>query len=322
MTRFILGRLLTTIPILLGVSITIFLLMHLAPGDVTGILLGKMATESAREALRISLGLDRPLPFQYLSWLGHAIQGDFGISLAKQIPVSDFIFPKFFNTAVLALTSALLAYIVGFFVGIMAAAKPYSFFDRSSMGLTLVFGNAPPYWLGLILVFIFSIHWRIFPATGMTSMVGGGGIVDIVHHLVLPTITTAAAPAAIITRMVRASMLEVLNQDYIKVARAMGVNKNLILRKHALRNALPPIATICGLQLGYLLGGALFSEVIFAWPGIGHQLFYAIMGRDIPTVQASALFIALLFVVVNLSVDILNAYMDPKIRVSESKDGP
>ena len=150
-------------------------------------------------------------------------------------------------------------------------------------------------------------------------MIEGGGVLDVVEHLILPTIATAAAPAAVVTRMVRASMLEVLSQNYIKVARAMGVTKAMILRKHALRNALPPITVICGLQLGYLLGGALFTEVIFAWPGIGNQLYYAIIARDIPTVQASVLLIALLFVLVNLAVDILNAYMDPKIRVSEER---
>ena len=319
MTRFILGRLATIIPVLFGVSVVIFLMMHLAPGDVTGALLGPMASEAARQELRVALGLDLPLPVQYFNWLSNAVKGDLGISIANKREVSEFIFPKFLNTAILALTSAFVAYVVGFFVGIFAAARSYSLFDRISMGITLVIGNTPPYWLGLIIVFIFSLSWRLLPATGMTSMIEGGGVLDVVEHLILPTIATAAAPAAVVTRMVRASMLEVLSQNYIKVARAMGVTKAMILRRHALRNALPPITVICGLQLGYLLGGALFTEVIFAWPGIGNQLYYAIVARDIPTVQASVLLIALMFVLVNLAVDILNAYMDPKIRVSEER---
>ena len=278
-----------------------------------------MASEAARQELRVALGLDLPLPVQYFNWLSNAVKGDLGISIANKREVSEFIFPKFLNTAILALTSAFVAYVVGFFVGIFAAAKSYSLFDRVSMGITLVIGNTPPYWLGLIIVFIFSLSWRLLPATGMTSMIEGGGVLDVVEHLILPTIATAAAPAAVVTRMVRASMLEVLSQNYIKVARAMGVTKAMILRRHALRNALPPITVICGLQLGYLLGGALFTEVIFAWPGIGNQLYYAIIARDIPTVQASVLLIALMFVLVNLAVDILNAYMDPKIRVSEER---
>ena len=319
MTRFILGRLATIVPVLFGVSVVVFLMMHLAPGDVTGALLGPMASEAARQDLRAALGLDLPLPVQYLNWLGDIARGDLGTSIANKRKVGEFVFPKFLNTAILALTSAFVAYVVGFFVGIFAAARSYSPFDRVSMGVTLVVGNMPPYWLGLIVVFLFSLNWRLLPATGMTDLVDGGGVLDVAEHLILPTIATAAAPAAIVTRMVRASMLEVLSQNYIKVARAMGVTKAMILRKHALRNALPPIATICGLQLGYLLGGALFTEVIFAWPGIGNQLYYAIVARDIPTVQASVLLIALMFVLVNLAVDILNACMDPKIRVSEAR---
>jgi peptide/nickel transport system permease protein len=185
------------------------------------------------------------------------------------------------------------------------------------MAATLIAGSMPPYWLGLLLVLLFSLTWRFLPATGMTQLVDGGGTLDVVRHLILPALTTCAAPAAIITRTVRAAMLEVLNQNYIKVARAKGIRRSVILRRHALRNALPPIVTICGLQLGYLLGGVLFVEVIFAWPGIGNQLWQGIIARDMPTIQGATLVIALAFVLVNLLVDVINAYLDPKIRVSE-----
>ncbi len=163
---------------------------------------------------------------------------------------------------------------------------------------------------------LFALRLRWLPATGMTGITSDGDLPDVLRHLVLPAIATAAAPAAIITRMVRASMIEVMNQDYIRVARAKGIPRRVILRRHVLRNALPPIATITGLQLGYLLGGALFTEVVFAWPGLGNQLYSSILARDIPVVQAAVLLIALMFVLVNLAVDILNAFLDPRIRIS------
>ena len=314
MGRQIITRLAAVIPILFGVSIFIFMLMHLAPGDVTDALLGPMATGEAKEKLRKAMGLDRPLVFQYLTWMGNILQGDFGVSVHTKRDVSEVVLPRFGNTVILALASLLLALCVGFFVGMYAAAKSYSAFDRISMSLTLMLGSTPPYWLALLLVLMFSLNFRWFPATGMTSILGDGGVMDIARHLVLPTIATAAAPAAIITRMVRSAMLEVLGQGYIRVARAKGVSRRAILWKHALRNALPPIATISGLQLGFLLGGALFTEVVFAWPGLGNQLYYSIVARDVVVVQAAVLVIALAFVLVNLAVDILNAYLDPRVR--------
>ncbi len=317
MTRFIVIRLLMIIPIMLGVSFFVFILAHLAPGDVTTTLTGPYATEEVREQLRETLGLNLPLPVQYGRWLGQMLQGEFGTSIANRRMVSELIFPKFASSAILALTSAALAYTIGLLVGIFAAARPYRSFDRISLAVTLMFGSMPPYWLGLLLVLLFSLTWRWLPATGMTKIIDGGGAVDVLAHLVLPTIAAAAAPAAIIARTVRATMLEILNQNYIKVARAKGIRRNVILRKHALRNALPPIATICGLQLGYLLGGVLFVEVIFAWPGIGYQLWQAIQARDIPTIQGASLIVAIAFVLVNLAVDVFNAYTDPKIRISE-----
>ena len=314
MGRQIITRLAAVIPVLFGVSVFIFLLMHLAPGDVTDALLGPMATGEAKEKLRQAMGLDRPLVFQYLTWMGNILQGDFGVSVHTMRSVSERVLPRFGNTVVLALASLLIALSVGFFVGMYAAAKSYSTFDRISMSLTLVIGSMPPYWLALLLVLGFSLKFRWFPATGMTSILGDGGLTDIARHLVLPAIATAAAPAAIITRMVRSSMLEVLSQGYIRVARAKGVSRRAILWKHSLRNALPPIATISGLQLGFLLGGALFTEVVFAWPGLGNQLYYSIVARDVVVVQAAVLVIALAFVLVNLAIDILNAYLDPRVR--------
>tara|TARA_B100000676_G_C18046211_1_gene828149 strand:+ start:644 stop:1594 length:951 start_codon:yes stop_codon:yes gene_type:complete len=313
--RYIVSRLVAVVPVLFGVSLIIFLLVHFAPGDATLKLLGPMASDEARASLRQTLGLDQPIHVQYFRWLGEVLKGNFGVSISTSLPVSDLVIPRFINTVILTVPSLMMALLIGFFVGIFAAAKPFSLFDRFGMSCTLILGSTPPFWFGLILVLFFSLNWRIFPATGMISMRGDGGLVDILHHLVLPTITTAVAPAAIITRMVRSSMLEILSQEYIRVARAKGVPERIILWKHALRNAMPPIATITGLQLGYLLGGALFTEVVFAWPGLGNQLYYAIVARDLPVVQAAVLIIALSFVLVNLFTDVLNAYLDPKIRV-------
>jgi len=315
MARQILARLAAIVPILFGISVFVFLLMHLAPGDITDALLGPMATENAKEQLRQALGLDRPLVFQYFTWIGHVLQGDFGVSVHTKRLVSEMVLPRFSNTLLRAVASLVVAMSVGFFIGMYSAARQYSAFDRISMSLTLVIGSMPPYWFALLLVLAFSLQLRWFPATGMVSITGDGGFWDIAHHLVLPTIATAVAPAAIITRMVRSSMLEVLNQPYIRVARAKGVPWRRVLWHHALRNALPPIATISGLQLGFLLGGALFTEVIFAWPGLGNQLYYSIVARDVPVVQAAILIIALAFVLVNLAIDILNAFLDPRVRV-------
>jgi peptide/nickel transport system permease protein len=316
MSDYLVKRLIGALPVLFGVSVVIFFLMHMIPGDITAALLGPMATEAARADLRHALGLDQPLLVQYVKWLSTVLSGDFGRSIATSLPVSHLVLPKFVNTVILAAASLLLSLVVGFGIGVFAAARAGSSFDRAMMSITLVFGSIPPYWLGLVLVMIFALSLRWLPATGMYDIIDPGGIRDLLRHLVLPAVATAAAPAAIITRMVRTSMVEILAQDYVRVARAKGIPRRIILWRHVLRNALPPIATITGLQLGYLLGGALFTEVVFAWPGLGYQLDSSIVARDVPVVQAAVMLIALIFVLVNLAVDMLNAVIDPRIRVS------
>jgi peptide/nickel transport system permease protein len=316
MSDYLIKRLIGALPVLFGVSVVIFFLMQMIPGDITAVMLGPMATQVAREELRHALGLDQPILVQYVKWLTTVLSGDFGMSIATSVPVSHLVLPKFVNTVILAAASLLLSLVVGFGVGVLAAARAGSTFDRATMSITLVFGSIPPYWLGLMLVMIFALTLRWLPTTGMYDIIDPGGIRDLLRHLVLPAIATAAAPAAIITRMVRTSMVEILAQDYVRVARAKGIPRNIILWRHVLRNALPPIATITGLQLGYLLGGAVFTEVVFAWPGLGYQLTSSIVARDFPVVQAAVLLIALIFVLVNLAVDMLNAIIDPRIRVS------
>lgn len=305
-------RLIGIVPVLFGASLIVFLLLHLAPGDAATTLLGPLASAEAKEALRHEMGLDQPFFVQFGRWLWSVLGGDFGMSIAARRPVIDVVIPRFWNTLLLGGASLLLALVVGLTLGIAAASRPGSLLDRVASALIAVIGSIPPFWLGLVLVAFFALQLRWLPATGMTSVTGNGGLLDILWHLPLPTIATAAIPAAVITRMVRAVMLEILSADYIQVARAKGIPRRTILYRHALRNALPPIVTIVGLQLGYLIGGALFTEVVFAWPGLGQQLYSSIVARDVPMVQAAVLLIAASFVLINAFVDILNQFLDPK----------
>lgn len=307
-------RLATILPVLFGVSVVIFLLMHLAPGDVTTVLLGPQATEHDRAVLRHTLGLDQPLPVQYGKWLVRTAHGDLGTSIATSLPVAGLIVPRFVNTLILTVASMFLAVLIGYSVGLFAALRSRSLFDRGVMVGTLVLGSTPPFWLGLILVLLFALRLRWLPVSGMIDMAGNGGALDVARHLILPAVTTALAPAAIITRMVRSSILDSLARPHVRVARAKGLRRRDLLRRHVVLNALPPIMTITGLQLGYLLGGALFSEVVFAWPGLGSLLYDSITARDMPVVQAATLLIALTFVLVNIGVDLLNVLIDPRLQ--------
>lgn len=316
MRSFLLRRLAALVPVLVGVSVVIFLLMHLAPGDVTTTLLGPQATEADRVVLRRTLGLDQPVPVQYARWVARVSEGDFGTSVATSLPVATLIVPRFLNTALLATASLALAVVIGYGAGLLAALRPRSVLDRVLTGVTMLLGSTPPFWLGLVLVLFFALRLRWLPVSGMTDMAGEGGGLDVARHLVLPTVTTALGPAAIITRLVRSSVLEAMGRPHVRVARAKGLGRGALLRRHVILNALPPIMTITGLQLGYLLGGALFSEVVFAWPGLGSLLYDSITARDTPVVQAATLLIALLFVLVNILVDLMNAALDPQLRES------
>jgi peptide/nickel transport system permease protein len=312
--RFLGHRLLGVLPVMFGVSVVIFILMHLAPGDVATVLLGPQATEVAKTELRHALGLDLPLPIQYGKWLLRTATGDLGISVATQLHVATLVLPRFLNTLVLTVASLFLSVVIGYSIGLLAALRAQSAFDRITMTVTLLAGSAPPFWLGLILVLLFAIRLRWLPVSGMMDMAGDGGALDLLRHLVLPAITTALGPAAIITRMVRSSVREALDRPHVRVARAKGLSRGTLLRRHVILNALPPIITITGLQLGYLLGGALLTEVVFAWPGLGALLYDSITARDIPVVQATTLLIALLFVLVNILVDVVNVLLDPRLR--------
>lgn len=314
MARYIVQRLLAVIPILLGVSVVIFLFLQLVPGDVAATLLGPRATAESIAMIRAELGLDRPLHEQYFHWLFAILQGDMGRSIILQVPVAEIVVPKFLNTLILVAASLFLAIAIGLPVGIISAVRQYSWVDRVGTAGAVVGAATPTFWLALVLMYLLALNLRWFPTSGMYNLRGDGGLLDLLHHLVLPAIATAAIPLAVITRLVRSSMLEVVRADYVIALRAKGMPEREVVWRHALRNALPPIVAITGLQAGFLLGGTLFTEVIFTWPGIGLQLYDAILGRDVPLVQGAMLFIAFFFVLLNLIADIIVAYLNPKLR--------
>jgi peptide/nickel transport system permease protein len=314
MTRVIGSRLLSTVLVLFGVALVVFLLLQLVPGDPAVTILGTGATAETVAALRTELGLDRSLPVQFFDYLGGLVQGDLGRSLTINAPVTDIMVPRFANTLILTGAALLLCIVVAVPLGVIAAHKQYSIFDRASMMISLAGASVPVYWFGLLLVGVFAITLGWLPTGGMYNPRFPGGATDLLAHLILPAIAAALVPLAVVARMTRSVMIDILQQDYIRTLRASGLSTTSILWRHALRNALPPIVNIIGLQVGYLLGGVVFVEVVFNWPGLGQQLYTSITQRDIPVVQAGVLFIALAFVIINLLADTAVGLLDPRTR--------
>jgi peptide/nickel transport system permease protein len=300
--------------VLFGVSSVVFLTLKLVPGDAAYVLAGPNASAEDIERVRQSLGLDKPVPVQYVTWLGRALQGDLGRSLELHEPVLSLVLSRYGNTLLLAVAAMVFAAVTGILAGTLAALRPHTLLDRAVMLVTLTANSTPSFWLGLVLILVFSLTLHWLPSSGMDSARGDGGPFDVLQHLVLPAVTLGAISSALIARMTRASLLEVLTQEYVLVARAKGLREGLLVRRHALKNALLPVLTILGLQMGSLLGGAVITETIFGWPGIGLQLYRGIALRDVPLVQGAALVVAVSFVVINLLVDLLYSYLDPRIR--------
>jgi len=311
MLKYILKRIFYMICVLLGVTILTFSLLHLVPGDPAEMIAieryGEEVTADVIEHVRIELGLDKPLHIQYLRWLGNVLQGDLGYSSRTDRPVFDEIKMRFPATLELAIAGMFVSLIISIPIGIISAIKQYSAIDNASMFIALIGVSMPNFWLGLLLILFFSVHLGALPVFGR------GGI----EHLILPAITLGTGMAAITTRLIRSSMLEVLTQDYIRTARAKGLSEKIVIGKHALKNALIPVITIIGLQFAALLDGVVIIEVIFAWPGIGRLLVDSVFARDIPVIQAGVLFSAILITAANLLVDISYAYLDPKIRYED-----
>jgi peptide/nickel transport system permease protein len=314
MVRFLIQRFLSLLLVLFGVSVLVFLMVQLVPGDPARAILGMSATAEKVAEIRNQLGLDKPLIVQYFSWINGIVHGNLGRSYSLSQPVASILFPKLQNTIILTVGSLIFCILVGVILGILAGTKQYSFLDRISMFVSLIGASIPVYWLGLILVAIFALNLHWLPVGGIHDVRNPGGFGDLLIHLILPAIAASTVSMAVIARLSRSTIIEVLQQDFVKTLRANGIPESRVIWRHALRNVLPPIVNITGLQVGYLLGGVLFIEVVFNWPGLGQQLYTAITGRDMPVIQAGVLFIALAFVVINLVTDLIVALLDPRIR--------
>lgn len=308
MKKYLFRRLLLLIPVIWGVSTLVFLFLYLIPGDPIEIMLGETAQAADKALLRHELGLDRPVHLRYLDFLGGLVRGDLGSSFYFKQKVLSTILERYPATLELALAAMVVAILIAVPLGIISAIKQYSLIDNTSMFLALVGVSMPNFWLGPLLILIFALHLNLLPVSGREGFAS----------LILPAITLGTALAAILSRMTRASMLEVLRDEYITTARAKGLKEKVVILRHALRNALVPIITIIGLQSGALLSGAIITETIFSWPGIGRLLIQAIETRDYPLVQGCILVISFSYVLVNLLTDILYAYVDPRIRYNHS----
>jgi len=302
------------VPVLLGVSVVVFLVLHLSPGDPAEIMLGSQATREDLTRLRAELGLDEPLHVQYVRWLAHVAQGDLGRSIWMKRPVLAEVLDRLRATLILTGTALLLSTAGGIALGVASATRPNSLLDRLSAVASLFGASMPVFWLGIVLMVIFSLWLGWLPASGMFAPYGGGDLGNLLAHLVLPALTLGAASITIIARLTRSTMLEVLGQDYIRTARAKGLVERRVVVRHGLKNALIPIVTVVGVQAGYLLGGAVLTETVFAWPGVGTLMVQGILARDFPLVQGCVLVIALSFVLINLAVDLLYGWLDPRIR--------
>ncbi len=308
MSRYLIRRVISLLPVLLGISLITFSLMALVPGDPAEILAeyGKEAEPTAEdiEAIREELGLNLPLLLRYLKWLGRVAQGDLGRSLRSGQPVWREIATRLPATLELAISGMLVGLLVALPAGILAAVRRGSLWDQSGRALALLGASVPSFWLGAMLIILFAVRLGWLPAMGR------GGI----RHLILPACTLGLGGAAILMRLIRASLLEVLEQDYICTARAKGLQEHIVLLRHALKPSLIPVVTVLGLQFGHMLGGAVIIETIFAWPGLGMFIIESILGRDFPVIQGFALFISVVFVLTNFAVDILYRWLDPRIR--------
>ena len=303
-TRYLIQRLVAAVLTLIGVATIVFFLLRLLPGDPARIIAGLLASEEEIQRIRVQLGLDKPLWVQYIMFMGRLVVGDLGLSARTSQPVLMEVAARLPNTLKLAVVSTVLATVFGVSAGVIAATRRYSLFDYVASFGSLIGISMPVYWLGLLLIILFAVKLHWLPAAGAEKPTS----------IILPSLTLALFSVALVARMTRASMLEVLNQDYIRTARAKGLKERTVIFRHALQNAFIPVLTVIGLQFGALLGGAVLTESVFGWPGIGLLLVDSIFARDYPVVQGIVLIFSAMFILVNLIVDILYAYIDPRIR--------
>lgn len=305
MGKYIFKRLMYLIPVLIGVSFIVFSLLYITPGDPVKMMLGEQADAQTIESMRDELGLNDPFLVQYFNYLKKiALQGDIGTSYSTKRPVMTEILEVFPNTVKLSVVATLLAVVIGILFGIISAIKQYSFIDSIITVFALIGISMPMFWVGLLMILLFSVKLGWLPPSGFNTW----------QSMIMPAVALGAQSIAVITRMTRSSMLEVIRQDYIRTVRAKGQNENIIIFRHALKNALIPIITVIGLQFGFLLGGAIITESVFSIPGLGRLMIDSIKTRDFPVVQGVVLFIAVTFSLINLIVDLLYSYVDPRIR--------
>lgn len=304
MLSYLVRRLVVAIPTLLGVTFIVFSIVRVLPGDPAQAMAGVHATQEYIERVRKELGLDLPIYVQYARFLAGLFRGDLGRSIRTGLPVAQEVWTRFIPTLELTAVSLFLTLLFGLIVGIISATKPYSIFDHGSMLLSLAGLSMPVFWLGLMLMLLFSLRLGWLPAAGR----GGPA------HLILPSVTLALSSVALVARFTRSTLLEVLRQEYITTARAKGVRETRVIFVHALRNALIPIVTIIGLRFGALLSGAVLTESVFAWPGVGRLVVDSVSARDYPVIQGAVLVIAVCFVLINLAVDLLYGLINPRIR--------
>jgi ABC-type dipeptide/oligopeptide/nickel transport system permease component len=318
MGQFLLGRFLQMILVLVAITAIVFLMLHIAPGDPLSTILGTKAgrvSDEAREELRRDLGLDKPLPVQYFTWLGRAMRGDLGRSPILRQEIAPLIAERLKATAILAAGALLLAAPLGVLAGVAAAVRRNSATDRLVSAIATMGICVPAFFLGQVLIILFALRLGWLPAAGIHS-VGKTDIPDLLRHLILPAICLGLPAAAVIARMTRSSMVDVMTQGYVTTARAKGLGESLVTWRHAFRNALVSVITVVGLEIGFLLGGAVLVEVVFSWPGIGYLMWDAVLRRDFPMVQGAVLVVASSYVLINFVVDLLYAYIDPRIRLA------
>ena len=314
MARYIAKRLLLLIPVLFGISVIVFLIMAMIPGDPALAILGAYATPDSMAKLNAELGLDKPLLQQYFIWLGNLLTGDFGRSYNLNRPVLDEVLERLGPTLLLASCALLLCTLLGILAGVISAVRQYGWPDKLITLFVLIGISTPAFWLGLVLILLFAVHWQLLPASGMVTPYAGGGVMDVLRHLILPASALALVATGVIARLSRASMLEVLRQDYIRTARAKGLRESRVIYRHAFKNALVTIVPVIGIQAGFVLGGAVYIETVFQWPGIGRMLVTAITTRDILLVQGGVLIVAACYVLFNLLADVTQYWLDPRIK--------
>ena len=317
MLAYTVRRVVLTVPVMLLVATGVFLLLHLTPGDPVGVMLGSDASEERRLEVRRQLGLDDPLPVQYVRWLGNVARGDLGRSLFLNKPVTAALLERVQPTVSLTILACLVAIGVGIPAGVVAARWRGSWIDLGSMGISMLGISMPTFWLGLLLILGFAVRLRWLPVAGYEPL--SSGVWESLRYLILPALTLGAAQGALLARMTRSMMLEVLGQDFVRTARAKGLAERAVLLRHALRNGFIPLLTVIGVTFAVLMGGAVVTEQIFNIPGVGRLLIQAIGRRDFPLVQGTVLAIAALYVLVNLAVDLLYALIDPRIRHAEAR---